>query len=655
MSCKIILKNLLIFLSKLKISYCLIKLFLHYTALVLSNTIKIFNKMEAFPIITLDKKKRNIPHTSKYQKVWLRAVKKISIQRMDSRLERIEKTQKSPYSNSTELIESYCKESQSQFLTDSKSFSQRLIIRPHQKPYIIWVILIGISLLYISTLGLLFAVFYDANTGPDIILVQLIEVLFIFDFIFKLNLAYIDQNFILVIDRKMILQNYGKVWIALDLFSSIPFSIIYSNTSQVEFFRMRLFFKLPRISSFFKTLDQLKTAVLIEFLVNIYHLELKLVKVLLISFLSLHIVACLFYAVGKNRIDKFESWIYQNNFTDCSIGEMYLNSLYFAVSTLTTVGYGDITPHTESEKIIAIIWMVFGVYMVSNVVGNLVEMYSEANKNLHILQKNCDFARKFVKHTKVDHLLYKRIRREIISKTGKMCKDTEKVLKMLSDDMKYLLVTNMHKKAILKIPFFSTKNEKFVISIGLKLEYLEINKTGVLYTEGDIANGVYFISIGQAKYYNSGIMFRVISNGEYFGDIELAFKLSRKFEIKVVEGLKLFKMRNSTVEEIQKDFPIEWKKMKEAAVKRSKNLIHSLTEMIMIKRVRNLIFEKVNFSEINKEADYLYHKIFNKAIHKDEKGEFHKLYKKLSQTKAAIKNSAKLLEIFEKAYEKYTP
>ena len=39
----------------------------------------------------------------------------------------------------------------------------------------------------------------------------------------------------------------------------------------------------------------------------------------------------------------------------------YLNALYFSVTTLTTVGYGDLTPHTPLGKIFTMIYIFVGI------------------------------------------------------------------------------------------------------------------------------------------------------------------------------------------------------------------------------------------------------------------------------------------------------
>ena len=51
------------------------------------------------------------------------------------------------------------------------------------------------------------------------------------------------------------------------------------------------------------------------------------------TFISIHI-----YIASQN----YPNWITSSNLQDCSIFLTYLNSLYFIITTITTVGYGDL-------------------------------------------------------------------------------------------------------------------------------------------------------------------------------------------------------------------------------------------------------------------------------------------------------------------------
>ena len=39
---------------------------------------------------------------------------------------------------------------------------------------------------------------------------------------------------------------------------------------------------------------------------------------------------------------------------------VWITSIYWAVTTMTTIGYGDISAHTAEERILAVVVMVIG-------------------------------------------------------------------------------------------------------------------------------------------------------------------------------------------------------------------------------------------------------------------------------------------------------
>jgi voltage-gated potassium channel len=57
----------------------------------------------------------------------------------------------------------------------------------------------------------------------------------------------------------------------------------------------------------------------------------------------------------------------------------WLDSLYFSVATLTTVGYGDFSPHTDAGKIFTIIYIFFGVGIILGFVNSVAKHVKEQN------------------------------------------------------------------------------------------------------------------------------------------------------------------------------------------------------------------------------------------------------------------------------------
>ena len=58
---------------------------------------------------------------------------------------------------------------------------------------------------------------------------------------------------------------------------------------------------------------------------------------------------------------------YRNNSlaTGPSKGEAYISSLYFILTSLTTVGFGNIAPNTAAEKVFSVVVLLLGGKMLS--------------------------------------------------------------------------------------------------------------------------------------------------------------------------------------------------------------------------------------------------------------------------------------------------
>ena len=97
----------------------------------------------------------------------------------------------------------------------------------------------------------------------------------------------------------------------------------------------------------------------------------RLLFLSMLFFLMIHIIACFWIFIAK--FDEFskENWIYSKNYQDLSVYDLYVASFYFSVTTIVTVGYGDITAISSGEKIVAVILMVIGVIAFSFATGAL--------------------------------------------------------------------------------------------------------------------------------------------------------------------------------------------------------------------------------------------------------------------------------------------
>lgn len=90
-----------------------------------------------------------------------------------------------------------------------------------------------------------------------------------------------------------------------------------------------------------------------------------------------HIIACLWVFFATFADDFKGTWM-EEEFQYMSAGDQYLTSFYFTVTTITTVGYGDISGSTSLEQVFCIVLMVIGVVgfgLLSGALTNILQNY----------------------------------------------------------------------------------------------------------------------------------------------------------------------------------------------------------------------------------------------------------------------------------------
>jgi hypothetical protein len=96
---------------------------------------------------------------------------------------------------------------------------------------------------------------------------------------------------------------------------------------------------------------------------------LKLADLFLNMLLMSHVVGCYWFKVGDQWTEKFK------------IESPYVSSLYWSITTMLTVGYGDIFAVSNNEKLYAIFTMLLGCCLFAYVMSSIGGLVNEISNN----------------------------------------------------------------------------------------------------------------------------------------------------------------------------------------------------------------------------------------------------------------------------------
>uniref|UniRef100_A0A3B4GP24 Potassium channel, voltage gated eag related subfamily H, member 7 n=1 Tax=Pundamilia nyererei TaxID=303518 RepID=A0A3B4GP24_9CICH len=346
----------------------------------------------------------------------------------------------------------------------------------------------------------------------------IVDIMFIVDILINFRTTYVNTNEEVVSHPAKIAIHYFKGWFLIDMVAAIPFDLLIfgsgsdETTTLIGLLKTARLLRLVRVARKLDRYSEYGAAVLM--------------LLMCIFALIAHWLACIWYAIGnveKPYLEHKIGWLdnlgvsigKKYNYSDPSSGpsikDKYVTALYFTFSSLTSVGFGNVSPNTNSEKIFSICVMLIGSLMYASIFGNvsaiIQRLYSgTARYHLQMLR-----VKEFIRFHQIPNPLRQRLEeyfQHAWTYTNGI--DMNMVLKGFPECLQADICLHLNKNLLQGCKAFRGATKGCLRALAMRFKTTHAPPGDTLVHSGDVLTALYFVSRGSIEILKDDVVVAIL-------------------------------------------------------------------------------------------------------------------------------------------------
>ncbi|CAD8115472.1 unnamed protein product [Paramecium sonneborni] len=379
---------------------------------------------------------------------------------------------------------------------------------------------------------------------------------FILDIIINFFTAYYSKGQIHK-SHEDIFRNYASYELWWDLLIAIPFIL---SSFQIKYTEYILMLRVAKVKTL---IDQIEEAINPSITMQTV---LELFKsVFLLLFVS-HCCACLWNLIGQMQYDEGKySWLDSKNIINADWESRYIHSLYFSTITTLTVGYGDIVPQSDLERIFVILMAMvicglFG-YTISSI-GNILRQLTEKEQ---IYKQKMMQLNNYVKKRQLSKQLILSVRKYFeyyLKMQDENNQFGENMMNVLNKKLKEQVAIDLYHNILMNSRLIKkTLSERSVKKLCSYVREKRLAPEEIVEAQNDLANKLLFLQKGQINLIcdqaNRETQLAIINAGKFIGEKEFIMQTRYDYSIRTTKFCQIAYIEYDDFLKIIKEDPIE--------------------------------------------------------------------------------------------------
>uniref|UniRef100_A0A3B4ZI56 Potassium voltage-gated channel subfamily H member 7 n=1 Tax=Stegastes partitus TaxID=144197 RepID=A0A3B4ZI56_9TELE len=355
----------------------------------------------------------------------------------------------------------------------------------------------------------------------------MVDIMFIIDILINFRTTYVNQNEEVVSHPAKIAIHYFKGWFLIDMVAAIPFDLLIfgsgsdETTTLIGLLKTARLLRLVRVARKLDRYSEYGAAVLM--------------LLMCIFALIAHWLACIWYAIGnveKPYLEHKIGWLdnlgvsigKRYNYSDPSSGpsikDKYVTALYFTFSSLTSVGFGNVSPNTNSEKIFSICVMLIGSLMYASIFGNVSAIIQRLYSGTARYHAQMLRVKEFIRFHQIPNPLRQRLEEYFQhSWTYTNGIDMNTVLKGFPDCLQADICLHLNRNLLHNCKAFQGATKGCLRALAMRFKTTHAPPGDTLVHGGDVLTALYFLSRGSIEILKDDIVVAILGKNDIFGEM----------------------------------------------------------------------------------------------------------------------------------------
>ena len=316
------------------------------------------------------------------------------------------------------------------------------LLNPRSPRMMYWDALVGTFLLFTATFTPYEVAFMDDGDGLSItidarfVINRIVDLGFLMDMGFNFFLPYQTSDNRMITDHRTIVRKYLFGWFPIDCVSIVPYDLIGAMMQDDSLGNLKVLraIRLLRLAKLLRIIRLGRLFRRFEATHEVNYAVLALNKFGFGILFLAHWMACLFYLIAATEAKEI-NWV--TGYFDVSAedalaidkGSLYVASVYWAVATLSTLGYGDVIPATNAERLYAVAGTFIGGAVYAYLLGSVCSIITNLDEGSNTFYRQMDELNRFMKEKAItaelrvklrDYFRFRRNSRALVEWSGVM-------------------------------------------------------------------------------------------------------------------------------------------------------------------------------------------------------------------------------------------